>query len=88
MFSIAQVIRQFKQQWTRQIDERAIEAACVAAGLRWRERVLTPVFTVRLFLPQKVGQAPACRLLNHHPSKVAAIRTAGRSLPYLLPRRA
>jgi hypothetical protein len=35
---------------------------------------------------KKVGQAPACRLLNHHPSKIAAIRTAGRSLPYLLNR--
>lgn len=60
MFSIAQVIRQFKQQWTRQIDERAIEVACDAAGMRWRERMLTPVFTVRLFLLQILWGNTAC----------------------------
>jgi hypothetical protein len=60
MFSISQVIRQFKQQWTRQLDERAIEQACLAAGMRWRERVLTPVCTMRLFLLQILWGNTAC----------------------------
>ena len=65
MFSIAQVLRQFKQQWTQQLDDQAIESACRAAGAVWRDRILPPVYTVKLFLLQILWGNTACNHLPH-----------------------
>lgn len=73
MFSIGQVIRQFKQQWTRQLDDAAIEAACRQAGVIWRERLLPPVEVVKLFLLQILWGNTAC---DHLP-RLASRRFSG-----------
>jgi hypothetical protein len=58
--SISQVIRQFKQQWTRQLDDAALEDACRACDVQWRDRLLTPVYTIKLFLLQILWGNTAC----------------------------
>ncbi|HTN73623.1 MAG TPA: transposase [Pirellulaceae bacterium] len=73
MYSISQVVRQFKQRWTQQLDEQLISAVCRQAGLRWRERILTPVFTVQLFLLQTLWGNTAC---DHLP-RIAGRRFTG-----------
>ena len=60
MFSISQVIHQFKQDWTKQLDDQAVEAACRAEGLVWRDRVLPPVYLIKLFLLQILWGNTAC----------------------------
>jgi hypothetical protein len=70
MCSIAEVIHQFKQAWTQQFDDSAIHAACLQAGVKWRDRLLSPVYVVKLFLLQILAGNTAC---DHVP------RLAGRS---------
>lgn len=60
MFSIAQVIRQFKQQWTRQLDDQMLEQTCRQVGIKWRDRVLPPAYTIKLFLLQILWGNTAC----------------------------
>jgi hypothetical protein len=50
--SVAEAVGQFKRNWTRVIESGGIEQVCRDAGLVWRERVLTPVHTIELFLLQ------------------------------------
>ena len=82
MFSIGQIIHQFKQQWTRQLDDVAIEAACRGAGMTWRKRLLTPVEVVKLFLLQILCGNTACdhlpRLANRRFSGEAYCIARGR----------
>ncbi len=63
--SIADVVRQFKQAWARQLDDGVIERACRDAGMTWRDRLLTPATTVRLFLLQILHGNTACAHLPH-----------------------
>lgn len=65
MFSISQAIRQFKQQWTQQLEETAIEAACRTSGALWRNRILPPIYTVKLFLLQILWSNTACDHVPH-----------------------
>lgn len=65
MFSIAQVLRQFKQEWTHQLDDQALERVCRAAGVVWRDRILPPVYTIKLFLLQILCGNTACDHLPH-----------------------
>jgi hypothetical protein len=60
MYSISQVVQQFKQRWTQQLDDQLIEEVCRQHGHTWRERILTPVFTVQLFLLQILWGNTAC----------------------------
>ncbi len=60
MLSISQVLQQFKQAWTRQLDDRHLEQACRDAGIVWRDRVLPPVYTIKLFLLQILHGNTAC----------------------------
>ena len=41
--NITDVVRQFKADWTSQLDSAAIIAACHEADHRWRNRTLNPV---------------------------------------------
>ncbi len=50
--SIARVVENFKQSWSREIEDQAILDACAEARHRWRERDLGPITTVRMFLLQ------------------------------------
>jgi hypothetical protein len=65
MFSIAQVIRQFKEDWTRQLDDDRLEAVCRQAQVAWRERVVPPVYVIKLFLLQILWGNTACNHLPH-----------------------
>lgn len=63
--SIAQIIAQFKQSWSRELGEEAIEQACVEVGHRWRDRELDPVTTVWMFLLQVLWGNTACNHVPH-----------------------
>lgn len=60
MTSISDVVRQFKQRWTQTLDAEVIEGACREAAHTWRQCLLNPVFTVRLFLLQILWGNTAC----------------------------
>src|SRR5215510_15719810 len=63
---IAAVLTRFKTEWAAQLQPDAIEAACQEAGYTsWRERVLTPVTTIQLFLWQMLHGNTACSHLPH-----------------------
>ena len=48
---IPAVLTRLQTDWTTQLHPDAILAACQAAGYpSWRDRVLTPVTTIQLFL--------------------------------------
>ena len=60
---IAAVLTRFKTDWAAQLHPDAIKAACQEAGYTaWRERVLTPVTTIQLFLLQMLHGNTACSI--------------------------
>lgn len=63
--SMARIVEQFKQSWSEELEDEAIRAACQEAGHEWRERVLDPVTTVRLFLLQILWGNTACNHVPH-----------------------
>ena len=58
--NMAQIVGQFKQSWSRELEDDAIVRACHEAGHTWRERQLGPVATVKLFLLQILFGNVAC----------------------------
>jgi hypothetical protein len=50
MNSIAAVLGRIKGDWQKQFSDELILGLCREAQLKWRERVLPPLVTVRLFL--------------------------------------
>jgi hypothetical protein len=49
--SITAVLSRFKAEWATQLQSEAIIGACEEVGYTsWRDRVLTPVTTIQLFL--------------------------------------
>jgi hypothetical protein len=49
--SVTAVLSRFKTAWATQLQPEAIIGACEEAGYTfWRDRVLTPVTTIQLFL--------------------------------------
>jgi hypothetical protein len=63
--NIARIVQQFKQSWSRELEDDAIERACEEAGHKWRERELGPVATVKLFLVQILFGNVACEFVPH-----------------------
>src|SRR5215211_8647809 len=64
--SVTAVLRRFKTEWATQLQPEAIIGACEEAGYTsWRDRVLTPVTTVQLFLLQILHGNTACSHLPH-----------------------
>jgi hypothetical protein len=63
--SISQILRQFKQDWTRQLDDLHLQAACDSVKFAWRDRVLPPVYTIKLFLLQILWGNTACDHVPH-----------------------
>jgi hypothetical protein len=63
--NIARIVQQFKQSWSRELEDDAIERACEEAGHTWRERELGPVATVKLFLVQILFGNVACEFVPH-----------------------
>jgi DDE family transposase len=63
---ITAVLTRLKTDWATQLQSDAILAACQEAGYTsWRDRVLTPVTTIQLFLLQILHGNTACRHLPH-----------------------
>jgi hypothetical protein len=50
--NVSEVVRQFKQQWTSQLDDEAIAEVCREEGMTWRQTVLTPIVTIKVFFLQ------------------------------------
>jgi hypothetical protein len=64
--SVTAVLSRFKTEWATQLQPAAIIGACEEAGYTsWRDRVLTPVTTIQLFLLQILHGNTACSHLPH-----------------------
>src|SRR5215468_662377 len=63
--TITQVVKQFQQDWTGQLEPDAILTACRGVAYRWRERTLDPVTTIQLFFVQILHGNTACTHLRH-----------------------
>lgn len=63
--NIARIVDQFKQSWSRELEDDAIVRACEEAGHKWRERELGPVATVKMFLLQILYGNVACDFVPH-----------------------
>jgi hypothetical protein len=61
--SIAKIVEQFKQSWSQELTEQAIERAVRETGHKWRDRKLDPITTIRLFFLQILCGNPACNAL-------------------------
>src|SRR5215475_14470966 len=63
---ITTVLTRLKTEWAAQLQPDAILAACQEAGYTsWRDRVLTPLTTIQLFLLQILHGNTACSHLPH-----------------------
>ena len=63
--TLTQVVKQFQQDWTSQLEPEAILTACRGVAYRWRERTLDPVTTIQLFFVQILHGNTACTHLRH-----------------------
>jgi hypothetical protein len=63
--NIARIVAQFKQSWSQELEDDAIERTCREAGHCWRERELGPVATVKMFLLQILYGNVACDFVPH-----------------------
>lgn len=63
--NIARIVSQFKQSWSRELEDDAILRACEEAGHQWRDRELGPVATVKMFLLQILYGNVACEYVPH-----------------------
>src|SRR5256886_13244472 len=64
--SVTAVLSRFNTAWATPWQPEAIIGACEAAGYTaWRDRVLTPVTTIHLFLLQILHGNTACSHLTH-----------------------
>jgi hypothetical protein len=73
--TITQVVKQFQQEWTTQLEPAAILAACHGIDYTWRVRLLNPVLTIQLFFVQVLNGNTACTHLRHL-TKVAVSASA------------
>jgi hypothetical protein len=63
---ITAVLTRLRTEWVTQLQPDAILAACEEAGYHsWRDRMLTPVTTIQLFLLQILHGNTACSHLPH-----------------------
>ena len=63
--NLSDVVRQFKQQWTSQLDDKAIAEVCREEGMTWRDTLLNPIVTIKLFFLQVLHGNTACEHLRH-----------------------
>ena len=60
MHNLSDVVRQFKQEWTSQLDDQTIAEVCREEGMIWRQTVLTPIVTIKVFFLQILHGNTAC----------------------------
>jgi hypothetical protein len=65
MFSITDVLRRFKQNWSEELSPAAILQACRDSGMQWYESALNPVVTIQIFFVQILHGNTACEHLPH-----------------------
>lgn len=65
MASIARRVAQLKRFSHQVFDPRTVHAACSQVNHRWRDRLLDPVTTLRLFMLQVLHGNVACRCVRH-----------------------
>lgn len=63
--SIASVVARFKDDPEQHLDHRLVLETCVDVDHSWRDRVLNPTTTLRLFVLQVLHGNVACRALRH-----------------------
>ena len=64
MRSLSKIVEQFKQDWTQELSEVKLKAACIDAGYqKWINSVLNPVTTIQIFLLQILHGNIACAAL-------------------------
>jgi hypothetical protein len=63
--SIARIVNQFKQSWSRELEDDAVRQVFEEVGHQWRDRELGPVVTVRLFMLQLLYGNVACNFVPH-----------------------
>ena len=63
--NLSEVVRQFKQDWTSELDDEAIAEVCREEGMRWRQTILTPIITIKVFFLQILHGNTACEALRH-----------------------
>ena len=61
MRSVTQIVKQFKQNWIKELDDDSIAQACRDAGMTWLDSMLNPVVTVQIFLIQILHGNTACQ---------------------------
>jgi hypothetical protein len=65
MASITRRVAQLKRFSHQVFDSRTVHAACDRVNHRWRERLLDPVTTLRLFMLAVLHGNVACRTVRH-----------------------
>ena len=65
MRSITEIVKQFKQDWTEEINPEKIEQACHDSGMTWIDSMLNPVATIQIFFLQILHGNTACTDLPH-----------------------
>ena len=65
MRSITEIVKQFKQDWTEEINRVNIEQACRDSGMRWVDSILNPVTTIQIFFLQILRGNTAITDLPH-----------------------
>jgi hypothetical protein len=63
--TVTQVVKQFQQDWTHQLEPEAIRRACHDIAYQWRQHVLDPVVTMQLFFLQILHANTAYTHLRH-----------------------
>jgi hypothetical protein len=84
MATIAGALARIKEDVGRFLPDETIEAACAAAGHRWRERVLGPVRTLHLFVLQVLhfnAAVTALRRVAKFPFSPGSYSDARKRLP-------
>lgn len=65
MRSITEIVKQFKENWTEEINPVNIEQACRDSGMTWIDSMLNPVMTIQLFFLQVLHGNTACTDVPH-----------------------
>ena len=63
--ALTQVVKQFPQDWTGQLESDVLLTACHGVAYRGRERRLDPVTTIQVFFVQLLHGNTARTLLRH-----------------------
>jgi hypothetical protein len=65
MYSISDVLRRFKENWTEELSPDAIARACGDAGMKWKKSTLNPIATIQIFFVQILHGNTAIEHLRH-----------------------